>query len=94
VVQRLDAPVAASLVVQAGGVGPGGGEVGDRIHGHDAPAPVCRDRARWVIHRARVACEKSRPATVVTWTGGPDPEAPRVPYWSWNTRFPPPSTKL
>src|SRR6266545_2952741 len=38
VVQRLDAPVAPDPVSQAGGVGLGGGEVGDRVDGDGAPA--------------------------------------------------------
>ena len=38
VVQRLDAPVAADPVGQAGGVGLGGGEVGDRVDGDGTPA--------------------------------------------------------
>jgi hypothetical protein len=40
VVQRLDAPVAWHVVGQAGGAGLGGGEVGDRVHRHGAPAPA------------------------------------------------------
>src|SRR6266511_176947 len=38
VVQRLDAPVAADPVGQAGGVGLGGGEVGDGVDRHGPPA--------------------------------------------------------
>jgi hypothetical protein len=41
-VQRLDAPVAAYPVGQAGGVGLGGGEAGDRIHRHGAPAAAAK----------------------------------------------------
>jgi hypothetical protein len=38
VVQRLDAPVPSDPVGQAGGAGLGGGEAGDRVDGHHAPA--------------------------------------------------------
>jgi hypothetical protein len=38
VVQRLDAPVTPDPVGQAGGAGLGGGEAGDRVYGHGAPA--------------------------------------------------------
>jgi hypothetical protein len=37
VVSRLDAPVAAHVVGQAGGACLGGGEVGDRVDGHGPP---------------------------------------------------------
>jgi hypothetical protein len=37
VVQRLDAPVAAHVVGQTGGAGLGGGQAGDRVHGHGPP---------------------------------------------------------
>jgi hypothetical protein len=40
VVQRPDAPVASHVVGQAGGVGLGGGEVGDRVHDHGPPPPA------------------------------------------------------
>jgi hypothetical protein len=40
VVQRLDAPVPPEPVGQAGGAGLGGGEVGDRVHGHGPPAQL------------------------------------------------------
>jgi hypothetical protein len=40
VVQRLDAPVTPDPVGQAGRAGLGGGQVGDRVHGHGAPAPA------------------------------------------------------
>jgi hypothetical protein len=40
VVQRLDAPMASDVVGEAGGVGLGGGEVGDRVDRHGAPPPV------------------------------------------------------
>jgi hypothetical protein len=40
VMQRLDAPVASQVVGEAGGVGLGGGEVGDRVGGHGAPPPA------------------------------------------------------
>src|SRR5829696_3176175 len=38
VVQRLDAPVPSDPVGQAGGAGLGGGEAGDCVDGHHAPA--------------------------------------------------------
>jgi hypothetical protein len=40
VVQRLDGPVAAYVVGQAGGAGVGGGEAGHRVDGHGPPAQV------------------------------------------------------
>jgi hypothetical protein len=40
VVQRLDAPVAAHVVGQAGGACLGGGEAGDRVHRHGPPAQL------------------------------------------------------
>jgi len=67
VVQRLDAPVALDSVGQAGGVGLGGSESGDRVHGHGAPAPVGErpDPAGDADRLGGVG--ESRPGTVVTW---------------------------
>src|SRR6266487_5814827 len=42
VVQRLDAPVPADPVGEAGGACLGGGEVGDGVHGHGAPAAAAQ----------------------------------------------------
>jgi hypothetical protein len=45
VVQRLDTPVASHVVGQAGGACPSGGEAGDRIHRHGAPAAAGKGAA-------------------------------------------------
>ena len=42
VVQRLDAPVPSDVVGQAGGACLGGGEVGDRVDRHGAPAATAK----------------------------------------------------
>jgi hypothetical protein len=59
-------PVTPDPVGQAGGVGLGGGQVGDRVHRHGAPAPAGKgpDPAGEAQRLGGVG--KFRPATVAT----------------------------
>jgi hypothetical protein len=60
VVQRLDAQVTPDPVGQAGGVGLGGGDAGDRVHRHGAPPPASGRDRRAASHAERARLNATR----------------------------------